>query len=153
MRALSDGPAVFPDARPPDWAWRAIILLAPVGLMLRSWVGGHGLGGGDLELMFQPFWGYLGQSLRHGRLPLWDSGLGTGVPFLANVQTQCLYLPATLLFTLLPLHFASFTFVFGHLYFAGFGTERLARRLGWSRPSAASAGALIASAPILAASI
>jgi hypothetical protein len=138
---------------PPAWAWRALIVLAPVGLMSRALAFGHGVGGGDLELQFYPFWDYLGQSLRHGRLPLWDPELGAGLPFLASVQSQSVYPPATLLFTLLPLHAAAFVFLFGHVYLAGFGTERLARRLGWSLPSAACAGALIACAPILMSSI
>jgi hypothetical protein len=138
---------------PPAWAWRALILMAPVGLMIRALFGGHGVGGGDLELLFYPFWDYVGHSLRHGRLPLWDPQLGIGIPILASVQSQALYPPATVLFTLLPLHLAASVFLFGHFYFAGFGTERLARRLGWSLPSAASAGALVACAPILLASI
>ena len=138
---------------PPAWAWRALILMAPLGLMIRAFVGGHGLGGGDLELQFYPYWDYLGQSLRHGRLPLWDPDLGIGIPFVASVQSQSLYPPTTLLFTLLSLHLASFIYLFGHIYFAGFGTERLARRLGWSHASAACAGALVASAPILLSSM
>ncbi len=138
---------------PPQWAWRALIWLAPVGLMIRALAGGHGIGGGDLEVMYQPFWSYVGQSVRHGRLPLWDPDIGVGIPFLASLQSQSLYLPATVLFTLLPLHAAVFVFLFGHFYFAGFGTERLARRLGWSETSAACAGALIAGAPMMLASI
>jgi hypothetical protein len=138
---------------PPAWAFRALILLAPLGLMIRTVTLDHGLGSGDLELLFYPFWDYLGHSLRHGRLPLWDPNIGTGIPFLASIQSQSLYLPATVLFTLLPLHLAAFVFLFGHFYFAGFGTERLARRLGWSVSSAACAGALVACTPILLASI
>ncbi len=138
---------------PSAWAWRALILMAPVGLLIRAFVGGHGIGGGDLELQFYPYWDYLGHSLRHGRLPLWDPELGIGIPFVASVQSQSLYPPATLLFTLLPLHAAATIYLIGHFYFAGFGTERLARRLGWSDPSAACAGALVACAPILLSSI
>jgi hypothetical protein len=124
-----------------------------VALMLRALIGGHGLGDGDLELLFQPFWDYLGQSLRHGRLPLWDPNLGAGLPFVASLQSEALYPPATVLFTLLPLHVATAVFLFGHLYFAAFGTERLARRLGWSPASAAGAGALVACAPMLLSSL
>lgn len=148
MRALNGVSTSSPALR----TWRALILLAPVGLMIRAIAGGHGVGG-DLELQFYPFWDYLGHSLRQGRLPLWDPGLGLGIPFLASVQSQALYPPATLLFTLLPLHLGAFVFLFGHFYLAGFGTERLARRLGWSAPSAACAGALMACAPILLSSI
>jgi hypothetical protein len=121
--------------------------------MIRALTAGHGIGGGDLEVMYQPFWSYVGQSVRHGRLPLWDPDIGVGLPILASLQSQSLYLPATVLFTLLPLHAAAFVFLFGHCYFAGFGTERLARRLGWSETSAACAGALIAGAPMMLASI
>jgi hypothetical protein len=138
---------------PPAWAWRALLLLAPIALVIRALVGHHGIGGGDVETIYYPFWDYVGQSLRHGRLPLWDPDLGTGVPVLASLQSQCLYLPATILFTLLPLHVASFVFLFGHLYFAGFGTERLARRLGWSASSATCAGALAAGTPMLLSSL
>jgi hypothetical protein len=138
---------------PPAWIWRALILMAPAGLMIRALVGGHGLGGGDLELQFYPYWDYLGHALRHGRLPLWDPDLGIGIPFVASVQSQSLYPPTAILFTLLPLRVASFFYLFGHFYFAGFGTDRLAKRLGWSVPSAACAGALVACAPILLSSI
>ncbi len=152
MRALSEEAAAAP-ASPPPWAWRALILLAPVAFMSRALVGGHGIGGGDLELQYYPFWDYLGHALRQGRLPLWDPELGVGIPFLASVQSQTLYPPATLLFTLLPLHAAAFVFLFGHFYLAGFGTERLARRLGSTAPAAACAGALLTCTPVLLSSI
>ncbi|HUB06175.1 MAG TPA: hypothetical protein VMB50_04200 [Myxococcales bacterium] len=118
-------------------------------MALRLLASGHAIGGGDLGLQFYPFWDYLGHSLRHGRLPLWDPDIGGGLPFLANPQTQTLYPPAALLATLLPLHAAAFAFLFGHLFWAAFGTERLARRLGLGAAAAGSAAVLVTSAPLL----
>ncbi|MHB8420741.1 MAG: YfhO family protein [Myxococcales bacterium] len=135
-------------AGPPRWAWGLLFLLAPAGMMIRVLASGHAIGGYDLDLMYYPFWDYLGHALRHGRLPLWDPDMDAGIPFVASLQSQSLYPPAALLMAALPLHAAAFAFLFGHLYWAGLGTTALGRRLGLDRPTALGAGTLAASAPI-----
>ncbi|HUB08387.1 MAG TPA: YfhO family protein [Myxococcales bacterium] len=138
-----------PTTRP----FRALFALGPAVLLLRSLASGRALGQGDLALLSYPCWSYLGRSLRQGRLPLWDPELGAGIPFLASPQTQALYPPAALVSALLPLHVGAYVLLFAHLYWAGYGMERLARRLGLPSTSAICAGTLVACAPVLFASI
>ncbi len=154
------------DAEPPDraprgaeraraaWPFWLLLFLPAAVIVLRLAATGHGLGGaGDLELMYRPYWRYLGQSLRHGRLPLWDPDMGLGIPFAASPQSQALYPPAMLAFALLPMELAVLVFCLGHLLWLALGVRRLAQRMGLDSTVSLCAAALIAGAPFVFSSI
>ncbi len=132
----------------PAWLGWLLVVLPPSAVALRALARGPALGGGDLDFLYRPFWKYLGEALRRGRLPLWDPEMGTGIPFLASLQSQALYPPAALLFSALPLEVAIYVFSFGHLLWAALGTARVGRRIGLSREAAVGAAALVAAAPL-----
>ena len=78
-----------------------------------------------------------------GELPLWDPYNYCGAPFLAQWNTMPLYPPA-LIYLLLPLTWSLSFFCLLHLWFAGFGMYRLARRWVGSDFAAAFAGVAFA---------
>ncbi|MDQ3856213.1 MAG: hypothetical protein M3281_07460, partial [Chloroflexota bacterium] len=61
----------------------------------------------DSSVFFYPMFSYLGQSLRAGDIPQWNPWLLSGAPFAADPQSGWMYLPAMLLFTVLPLELAA----------------------------------------------
>jgi hypothetical protein len=79
----------------------------------------------------------------HGELPFWDPYNYCGAPFLAEWNTMPLYPPA-LIYLLLPLTWSLSFFCLLHLWFAGFGMYRLARRWTGSNFAAAFAGVAFA---------
>ena len=85
--------------------------------------------GQDSATQFYPWYDYLGERLRGGEVPAWNPYQFAGAPFAADPQSGWTYLPAMLVFTLLPLSLAVPVFLVGHLTIAGFGTYALARVL------------------------
>ncbi len=85
--------------------------------------------GQDSATQFYPWYDYLGERLRAGEIPGWNPYQFAGAPFAADPQSGWTYLPAMLVFTLLPLSLAVPVFLVGHLTLAGFGTYALARVL------------------------
>jgi Bacterial membrane protein YfhO len=79
----------------------------------------------------------------HGELPFWDPYNYCGVPFLAQWNTMPLYPPA-LIYLLLPLTWSLSFFCLLHLWLAGFGMYRLARRWTGNNFAAAFAGVAFA---------
>jgi hypothetical protein len=79
----------------------------------------------------------------HGELPFWDPYNYCGAPFLAQWNTMPLYPPA-LIYLLLPMTSSLSFFCLLHLWFAGFGMYRLARRWTGSNFAAAFAGVAFA---------
>ena len=59
--------------------------------------------GMDTATAFYPWYAYLGESLRSGHIPMWNPHQFAGTPFAADPESGWTYLPAMLLFTLLPL--------------------------------------------------
>ena len=53
----------------------------------------------DVLAFWLPRWCFLGQSLRAGHVPVWDSLQFAGVPFAADPQSGWLYAPVMALFT------------------------------------------------------
>lgn len=86
------------------WA-PAILLLATLGFFWRilftpdAW---KPAGGGDLVSFLFPTYRFAAANLRAGNLPLWQSHLYSGAPFLADMQTGLFYPPNLLLFLLVP---------------------------------------------------
>ena len=83
-----------------------------------------------------PWYGYLGERLRNGDLPAWNPYSFSGTPFAADPLSGWTYLPAMILFALLPLEAAAKAWVFVHLLSAGLATYALARVLRMNVPGA-----------------
>ncbi len=84
----------------------------------------------DSSTQFYPRYIYLGEHLRAGELPVWNPYQFAGTPFIGDPESGWMYLPAMILFTLLPMVLAAKGYVFFHLLFAGLGLYALARVLG-----------------------
>jgi hypothetical protein len=83
----------------------------------------------DPITQYYPWYSYLGERLRSGDIPAWNPHQFAGAPFAADPLSGWTYLPAMILFTILPLSAAAATYVFTHLFLAGLFTYALARTL------------------------
>lgn len=91
----------------------------------------HGtLVGQDAATQFYPWYGYLGEQMRALEVPGWNPFQFAGAPFAADPQSGWTYLPAMLVFGLLPLPLAVPGFLWLHIAIAGSGVYLLARALG-----------------------
>jgi hypothetical protein len=95
--------------------------------------------GKDTITQYYPWYSYLGERLRSGDIPAWNPHQFSGAPFAADPLSGWTYLPAMILFTILPLSTAATSYLFAHLLLAGLFTYALARALRISV-----AGALLA---------
>ena len=117
------------------FAWRTdgmgilALLLVTLAAAAQNVRGGV-LIGQDSATQFYPWFDYLGERLRAGDIPGWNPYQFAGVPFAADPQSGWMYLPAMLVFSLLPLASAVPVFIVFHLALAGTGTYALARLLG-----------------------
>src|ERR1700674_4077344 len=57
----------------------------------------------DSASQFYPWYAFLGQNLMAGHVPGWNPATFSGTPFAANPQSGWTYLPAMLIFGVLPL--------------------------------------------------
>ena len=89
----------------------------------------------DLVLENYQWKSLLRDAVRDGQIPLWNSRLFAGVPFLAAGQHSALY-PLSILFYVLPLWLAYGIFTWLQLGLAAAGTYVFARVLGQRRPAA-----------------
>jgi hypothetical protein len=99
---------------------------------------GRALGDYDALVYFFPQRAYLAESLRQGRIPLWDPDIFLGAPFLANPQTAVLY-PPSWLFLIGPVHAIYTLQLVLHGFLAAVFTYGHWRRwsAGWRTPSGA----------------
>jgi hypothetical protein len=106
-------------------------VLIIAGLLLAAtWeitIGGRIVARGDLLLYFYPLRDFAAETLRAGRLPLWNPYSFMGAPFLANPQTAVFY-PPNLLLSWLPVERSVSWNIAAHLGIAAFGAYALARR-------------------------
>ncbi len=93
-------------------------------------VTGGTIVGMDTATQFYPWYSYLGESLRSGQIPAWNPAQLSGAPFAADPLSGWTYLPAMLLFTLLPLAVAAKAYLFLHPLLAGLFTYAFGRKLG-----------------------
>src|SRR5436190_7404854 len=79
----------------------ALLLLAVVG----AWnlLHNENVIGADAATQYYPWYSFLGESLRSGDIPGWNPYQFSGTPFAADPLSGWTYLPAMLLFALLPL--------------------------------------------------
>ncbi|RME83763.1 MAG: hypothetical protein D6775_07295 [Caldilineae bacterium] len=82
---------------------------------------------GDFLYYFVPYWDYVNETLRAGRLPLWNPYLFAGAPLLANPQAQVFY-PLRWLFIPFAAEKGILYFAALHAWLAGVFTYILARR-------------------------
>ena len=82
----------------------AIVLLCALSVVLYRQIALTNLilPGADAITYFYPYRAYAAESIRDGRIPLWNPYLFLGVPFLANPQAGVFYPPNLLLTWLLP---------------------------------------------------
>ena len=85
--------------------------------------------GKDTVTQYYPWYSYLRERLRSGDLPGWNPYQFSGAPFAADPLSGWTYLPAMILFTILPVSAAAGTYLFIHLLLAGLFTYALARVL------------------------
>ena len=85
--------------------------------------------GRDSATQYYPWYSYLGESLRSGTLAGWNPRLLSGAPFAGDPLSGWGYLPAMVLFSLLPLKVAAESYMFLHLLLAGLFMYALARVL------------------------
>ncbi|MBA2616867.1 MAG: YfhO family protein [Rubrobacter sp.] len=109
----------------------AAVLFLLVLTVISQWrlLRGGTVVGIDSATQFYPWYSYLGERLRSGDVPGWNPHLFSGVPFAADPLSGWSYLPAMLLFTLLPLTAAAEAYMFLHPLLAGLFTYGLARAL------------------------
>lgn len=97
----------------------------------------------DFGYFGYPFAFYYRRSFWNGELPLWNFYHSAGIPFLAQWNTLVLY-PPSFIYLLLPLPWSLNLFCLLHLFLAGLGMARLARRFQLNPVSAAVAGTAFA---------
>ena len=92
-------------------------------------VAGGIIVGKDTVTQYYPWYTYLGESLRSGEIPAWSPYQFSGAPFAPDPLSGWTYLPAMVLFTILPVSAAAAAYMFFHLLLAGLFTYALARVL------------------------
>lgn len=120
-------------------AGAVLLILVFTTISMRYLLSGGVMMGLDATTQFFPWYSYLGESLRSGTLPGWNPHQLSGAPFAGDPLSGWTYLPAMVLFTLLPFAAAAKSYLFLHPLLAGLGTFALARSLRFSV-----AGALLA---------
>ena len=139
-------PLVLTSTRVQAGTTRVLAILAVVAAML-AWlwpigIGGKMLVGGDVTQFFIGLMGFLGESLRAGRLPVWNDLWGYGFPGLAESQMGVFYPAHIVLYRWLNTETAYVVSLVLHTLWGGLGTFWAARRLSIS--SAGSALAALA---------
>ena len=94
----------------------------------------------DTASQYYPWYAFLGQSLRAGSIPGWNPATFSGAPFAADPLSGWTYLPAMVVFGLLPLASAVKTYLAFHVLLAAWSTYAFARSLGLGRVGAFTAG-------------
>src|SRR5713101_2199505 len=94
----------------------------------------------DTASQYYPWYAFLGENLRAGRIPGWNPATFSGAPFAADPLSGWTYLPAMMLFAVLPLAQAAKALLVFHPLLAAWSTYALARALGFSRVGAFVAG-------------
>ncbi|HEV2107784.1 MAG TPA: hypothetical protein VGR16_05935, partial [Thermomicrobiales bacterium] len=110
----------------------AAVLALLILTAIAAWdlVVGGTMVGQDTAAFFYPIFSALGQRLAAGDIPGWNPHQFSGVPFAADPESGWMYLPAMLLFTLLPLAAAAKVWILFHLLLPGLATYGLGRALG-----------------------
>jgi hypothetical protein len=97
---------------------------------------------------FQPLRFFTSETLRAGRLPLWNPYNASGEPWLANPQTGVFYPPAWL-FLVMPFATAYMLYLLAHVILLGWGSYLLFLRRASPGAALVGAAALMFSGPVL----
>lgn len=116
----------------------ALVVVAAL-FFRRVLFGGQVFFSRDIAPFFYPMKAYLVDSIRSGRLPLWNPWVLNGEPFFATLQPGALY-PGSLLLYVLPFSYAFGLLLVLHYPMAGVGFYFLLRRWGRSRAAAVLGG-------------
>ena len=116
-----------------------LVLVSAAPLLLGGTVVGQ-----DTAAFFAPMYGFLGERLRSGALPVWNPYQFSGAPFLADPESGWLYWPAMLLFTLLPVAAAVRAFLLLHLLLAALSVYLFGRLTGFTVAGAVTAAGVYA---------
>jgi hypothetical protein len=103
----------------------------------------------DLFTFFLPWYTFLGERLRAFDVPGWNPHLFSGAPFAGDPESGWMYLPAMLLFSLLPTLAAFKGMIAVQLAVAAFSTYALARALGMGAVASLTAAAIYLTGPFL----
>ena len=129
LAAKSFRTRLFPAAeRHKDFAAGFLLVLFTV---IAGWnlVSGGIVVSKDPITQYYPWYSYLGERLGSGDIPAWNPHQFSGAPFAGDPLSGWTYLPAMILFTILPLSIAASSYLFAHLVLAGLFTYALARVL------------------------
>ena len=116
------------------------VLAVPAALLAWLWpigIGGKMLVGGDVTQFFMGLMGFLGESLREGRLPVWNDLWGYGFPGLAESQMGVYYPIHLVLYRWLGTETAYVVSLVAHTLWGGLGAFWAARRLNISSAGSA----------------
>ncbi len=95
----------------------------------------------DILAFWLPHFCFLGQSLSHGHIPLWNPNQMVGMPYAADPQSGWLNIPAMALFGTLSCATALRTFILIQPLLAGLGLYWFLRKEGLHRAAATAARA------------
>jgi hypothetical protein len=98
----------------------------------------------DILAFWLPHFCFLGQSLSHGHIPLWNPHQMAGMPYAADPQSGWLYLPAMALFTTLSCGTALRMFIVLQPLMAGLGLYWFLRKEQLRRVTATAGGLSLA---------
>ncbi|MHC4294346.1 MAG: hypothetical protein ACYSTL_02040, partial [Planctomycetota bacterium] len=115
-----------------------LIVFAPMVMLYPIWSNPVSAGEDDV-IYYYPLRKMVGEALRQGRLPLYNSLEATGVPLMADPQSAVMY-PPTWLFVVLDARFAYSLSIFLAFSLAGGGVYLYLRRIGLIRSAAAFGG-------------
>jgi hypothetical protein len=113
----------------PDRVGVGVLLLLTLASQWDLLTGGTFIGM-DTATAFFPWYAFLGEQLRAGRIPTWNPHQFAGAPFAADPESGWMYLPAMFAFTVLPLDAAAKAYMVFHVALASLSTYALARALG-----------------------
>lgn len=85
---------------------------------------------GDWPTFAFPVYSYLGERLRSFDIPGWNPHQFSGAPFLGDPESGWMYVPAMVIYTLLPPEPATIAYIGFHIFLASVSAYALARVLG-----------------------
>jgi uncharacterized membrane protein YfhO len=130
-----------------------LLLACTVLFFYKTVVGNLIMAGLDVFTYFYPYKAYAAETIRNGSLPLWNSYLFMGVPFVANTQSAVLYPLNIPLYWLSVPKMVSCSAVL-HLFLGGAFTYLFARRtLGLSQWGSLTSGLTLALGGFLGAQV
>jgi hypothetical protein len=129
----------------PSLGGAALIVLG-VLIVLHDFAFGGKISSQHVDLLSSslPNYCFMGKTLAAGHLPSWNPYTMGGVPATADPQSGWMYLPAMLLFAVLPCGVAMSWFIVIQPILAGLGVYWFLRSEDMSRPSASMGGVVLA---------